>query len=382
MIKISRAVLEAEELEGVRSAFATGWLGMGSVVGEFEAALAAHFRAKHVIAVNTGTSALHLALDSLGVGPGDEVIVPSLTFVGSFQAIAMTGAVPVPCEVHPETLLMDLADVRRRITPRTKAVMPVHFCGSPCDMRGLQALRDELGLRIVEDAAHAFGSIDRGRQIGATGDIRCFSFDTIKTITCGEGGAIVCDDDAFAALAREKRVLGLKRDEGSRYSNERVWSYDVEHSGFRYHMSNINAAIGLAQLPKLDRFVKRRREVAARYDQAFADFRFLTLRRADYAADAPFMYVVRVRDGRRSPLQAHLWARDIETGVHYVPNHWHKRFSHVGTHLPLTDALGKEILTLPLHCQLSDADVATVIEGVQAFEPNAVASSSGIERRT
>ena len=367
MIKVSRGCVGEEELAEVRDAFEYGYFGMAYKVTEFEDQLAKYLGAQHVMTTNTGTSALHLALDALGLGPGDEVIVPSLTFLGSFQAIVATGAAPVACDVVGDTLLLDMEDVRRWLTPKTRAVMPVHYAGNPCDMDALLALKDRYGLRIVEDGAHAFGSTYKGKKIGGFGDVTCFSFDSIKTITCGEGGAIVCRDPELADVIRQKRLLGMDRKSHASTSwKERSWMFEVRTSGFRYHMSNINAAIGLAQLQRVESFIARRRQICRTYDAAFRDTS-LRLLHADYDEVAPHVYVVRVPDGRRDALMQFLKDRDIETGINYIPNHLHPFFRRKGVTLPETERAFGEILTLPLHCGLSDDDVQTVIEAVRLF---------------
>jgi perosamine synthetase len=368
MIKVSRSCLGNEELAEVRTAFEYGYFGLAAKVTEFENQLAQYLGAEHVIATNTGTSALHLALDALGIGAGDEVIVPSLTFVGSFQAISATGAAPVPCDILPDTLLIDVEDARRRISSRTKAIMAVHYVGNPCNMDTLLELGTRYGIRIVEDAAHAFGSIYNGRKIGSFGDITCFSFDSIKNITCGEGGAIVCRDPQLADLIRQKRLLGMDRKSHAATSwKERTWLFDVKTQGFRYHMSNINAAIGLAQLKKVENFIARRREICREYDGAFENVSGIQRLRINYDEVAPHIYVIRVQDGRRDTLMQFLKDRDIETSINYIPNHLHPYFRKDGLCLPETERAYKEILTLPLHCELSDADVKTVIQCVKGF---------------
>ena len=368
MIKVSRGCLADEELAEVKAAFDYGYFGLASKVTEFEEQLAKYLGAEHVVAVNTGTSALHLALDALGIGSGDEVIVPSLTFVGSFQAISATGARPVACDVEPDTLLMDMEDVRKRMTARTKAIMPVHYAGNPCDMDALQALGHRTRIRVVEDAAHAFGSAYKGRRIGGFGDVTVFSFDSIKNITCGEGGAVVCRDSKLAELLRQKRLLGMDRtSQASASWKTRSWQFEVHTQGFRYHMSNINAAIGLAQLRKVETFIARRREICKRYDVAFHDLPKIFPLRINYAEVAPHIYVVRVQDGRRDALMQFLKDRDIETGINYIPNHLHPYYRQGRLCLPETERAYGEIITLPLHYGLSDADVDTVIAGVREF---------------
>jgi dTDP-4-amino-4,6-dideoxygalactose transaminase len=379
MIKVAQGVLGDDELAAVREAFAYGYFGMASRVAAFEQALEEYLGAPNVVAVNSGTSAIHLALDAVGVGEGDEVVVPSLTFVACFQAIKATGATPVPCDVRPDTLQLDLDDVERRLTPRTRAILPMHYGGSPCDVDRVLELASRHGLRVVEDAAHAFGSTSLGRRIGGFGDVACFSFDSIKTITCGEGGAVACRDDETAELMRRKRILGVVRrgHAGSATSRGERWRFEVDTRGFRYHLSDINAAIGLVQLTKVDEFIARRREICRRYDAAFADLDGVRPLPVDYDDTAPHIYVVRVGGGRRDDLIAHLSAQEIETAVNYIPNHLHPFFRQDGLRLPETERAYDEILTLPLHCSLSDADVARVIEQVRAFAAAAAPARDG-----
>ena len=347
--------------------FETGWLGMGSTVFEFEKTLGAYLGARNVIAVNSGTTALHLALDGLGIRHGDEVILPSLTFCASAQVITALGGTPVFCEISPDTLNMDLADVRRRITKRTKAIMPVHYCGTSCDMDGLLAMGKEHAVSIVEDAAHAFGSSYKGRKIGSFGQAICFSFDPIKTLTCGEGGAIVLADDAVAELVRRKRSLGIDKDTWSRYKTKQSWYYEVTTQGYRYHMSNINAAIGLVQFRKLDRFIARKREIVEQYNRRFAPLDGVSILHWDLNETAPFCYIMRVTDGRRDALIDFLGGRGIGSGVHYIPNHDQPFFKAFAAALPVTDAVAKEIVTLPLYVDMTPDDVRAVGDAVTTF---------------
>lgn len=367
MIRVSMGCMGAEELAAMQPVMEYGYFGLGTQVLQFEEALQRYLGAPHVLAVNTGTAALHIALDALGVGPGDEVITPSLTFVACFQAIAATGATPVPCDVDPDTLSLDVADMERRITPRTRVLMPVDYAGSPCAIDAVLAVAERRGLRVVEDAAHAFGSTSRGRKIGSFGDVTCFSFDSIKNITCGEGGAVVVRDPALADLIRTKRNLGSDRKPiaGSDLGNRR-WQYQVTTRGFRYHMGNLNAAAGLAQLAKADRFIARRREICRRYDDAFRQIPGVRPLRIDYDETAPHIYVLRVLGGRRDVLSDALRGAGVETSLNYVPNHLQPYFRSDGRSLAETERAFAEMITLPLHCGLSDADVQTVIDGVRA----------------
>jgi perosamine synthetase len=367
MIPVQRPFLGPEELKLVADVFESRWLGMGSVTKQFEDRLKEMLDVRHVIAVNTGTSALHLALDALQLTPGDEVIVPSMTFVATVQAILQVGARPVFCEVSPETLNINLQDAFCRVTPRTRAIVPVHFGGVPCPMNELLAFARTRSIHIVEDAAHAFGSRYQGRPIGSLSDLTCFSFDPIKNITCGEGGAISTNDDELARRLVPRRILGIDNDTWSRYRNRRNWFYQVGSIGYRYHMSNINAAIGLAQLDRFPEFRARKRAIVSRYDAELGSVPGLTLLRPHGDDVFPFFYVVRVQDGRRDDLMRHLKEHGVGTGVHYIPNHIQPAFAEYATSLPVTDALFEQILTLPLYFEMRDEDVATVIDQVKAY---------------
>lgn len=367
MLPVSRPSIGNEELEEVKKVFNTGWLGLGSVVFEFENTIKKYLGAKNVIAVNTGTTALHIALDAFGIVEGDEVIVPSLTFCASIQVITALKAIPVFCEIEPDTLNIDLVDVRKKITSKTKAIMPVHYCGNSCDMDSLFDIGRKHNIFIIEDAAHAFGSSYKGRRIGSFGDATCFSFDPIKNITCGEGGVVALSDDAIAEEIRRKRILGIDKDTWHRYKNERSWFYEVTTQGYRYHMSNINAAIGLAQLRKLDMFIEKKKNIVKTYNESFRDMKGINILKLNQNETAPFTYIIKVLDGRRDEMMDFLKAKGVGTGVHYIPNHIQPYFSHYARPMPVTEKIWKEILTLPLYFDMTENDVSLVIQSVIAF---------------
>lgn len=369
MIKLSRGCCGEEELQQIKEAFDYGYFGLAYKTNEFEQEIGRYLHTQRsVIATNTGTTALHLALDTIGVSECDEVILPSFTFAATAQAVKMCGAKPVFCEVYPDTFLMDTEDVKKKISDKTKAVIPVHYAGRPCDMDALMEIRDQTGIRIVEDAAHAFGSEYKGQKIGSFGDITCFSFDSIKVITSGDGGAIVTDDQAFDDLSRKKRLLGIDRKTMvAKDWKMRSWVYDVTTAGYRYHLGNINAAIGLAQIKKTDRFIQRRREICHLYDRELNQVKGIERMADDYDTITPFMYVIRVKEGRRNQLKDYLMEHDIETGVSYIPCHTFHIFREEGTVLPVTDEIFREILCLPLHPELADADVKEVCGRIKEF---------------
>jgi len=367
VIPVQRPTLGPEELAAVAQVFDSRWLGMGAVTQEFEQRLQEFLGAGYVIAVNTGTAALHLALAALGLGPGDEVIVPSLTFVASAQAVLAVGARPVFCEVREDTLTIDVDDVARRVTAETKAIMPVHYGGLVCEMDKLLPFAREHKIWLVEDAAHAFGSTYRGRKVGRLGPVTCFSFDPIKNITCGEGGAIATDDEDLARRISPMRNVGIQKDSWRRHSGGHNWAYEVAAPGYRYHLSNLNAAIGLAQLKRFAVFKARKQSIVRRYDEALRDVSGLRLLSRNLDEVFPFFYVVRVLDQRRDALIEFLKAKDIGTGVHYIPNHLQPLFADLRVALPTTERLFDEIVTLPLYYEMTDSEVETVIAAVRAF---------------
>lgn len=366
MIPVSRPSIGKEELAAVKKVFDSGWLGMGSCVKEFEDAISKFLNGSSVIAVNTGTTALHLALDALGITKGDEVIVPSLTFVATVQAITATGATPVFCDIEEDTLNIDVKDVERRITSKTKAVIPVHYRGVPCDMDALMSVAKKNNIKVVEDAAHAFGSHYKGKPIGSFGDITCFSFDPIKVVTCGEGGAVAFRDELLLSLIQQKRILGIDKDTWSRYKNERSWFYNVVTQGYRYHMSNINAAIGLVQLKKFKKMNARRIAIAKRYDRELSKIGGLELLRTNYKDIAFFMYIIKVKKDRDG-LMKHLKENGIDSGIHYIPSHLFTLYKGISTKLPATEKVWEEILTLPLYPDLTASDQKKVIHSIKAY---------------
>jgi len=370
MIHISKSVVGAAELEAMgRVMREDGYLGMGREVRAFEEELQEYLGGgdRKVICLNSGTAALHLAVQAV-TSPGDEVLVQSLTFIATFQAISGAGAVPVACEVHPETITLDLADAARRITPRTKAVMPVHYASNPGDLAAIYEFARRHGLRVIEDAAHAFGCTYKGQKIGSFGDLACFSFDGLKNITSGEGGAVVTSDPRVMQLVQDARLLGVQRDTEKRYQGARSWEFDVQHQGYRYHLSNLFAAVGRVQLRRLDgEFTPRRRAMAQKYRWALSSVADVKLLQGDPGAIVPFIFPVRVLKGKRDGLRQFLLARGIETGIHYKPNHLLSFYGGGQEALPVTERLYEELLTLPLHPGLQDEEIDHVIAAVIEF---------------
>lgn len=362
LIRLSKSCLGEAEKHAVMGVLDREYLGMGAEVQQFEQALTEFFGRPAVCVVN-GTAALHLALQACGIGPGDEVLVQSLTYVASFQAISATGAKPVACDVDPETLTLDLRDAEKRLTSKTKAVMPVHYSGGVGDLNGIYTFAQRHGLRVIEDAAHAFGTIYSGERVGGFGDISCFSFDGIKNITSGESGCIVTDDQQILRRVRDARLLGVEKDTEKRYTGQRSWEFDVTTQGWRYHMSNIMAAIGLEQLKRLDEFAEIRRGRARFYDELLRDHPRIQPLPHDYDTVVPHIYVARIAGLKdRNALQNQLLKHGVQTGIHYLPNHWLSLYrDQYAAPLPVTDAIYPELLTLPLHPDISEEDVRFIV---------------------
>ncbi len=367
MIPTYRPCTDEREVEAIREVLRSGWLGMGAVTERFEQRVAEFIGVRHVVAVNSGTAALHLGLECAGIGKGDEVIVPSFTFPGSIQAIVLCGATPVFAEIQADDLTIDTAHLEELVTPRTRAVMPVHFGGTACDMDRIHCFAAGHDLRIVEDAAHAFGSTYGKRRIGSFGDVACFSFDPIKNITCGGGGALATSNRQLAEQARIKRELGINRSSWRRNLDAHNRRYDVVTSGYRYHMSDINAAIGIVQLDRFDEFRARKAAIARQYDAAFADVRGLRIVQRDLGEAFAFGYFVRIMEGRRDALAEHLADSGIATRVQFTPSHLHSAFGGESANLPITEQVYSEILTLPLYCQMTQDDVGAIIATVLRF---------------
>lgn len=363
LIRLSKSCLSLAEKKAVMGVLDREFLGMGAEVQEFERALTSFFGRPAICVVN-GTAALHLAVQACGFGPGDEILVPSLTFLASFQAISATGAKPVACDIEMDTCVLDWRDAERRLTSRTKAIMPVHYTGGVGDLDAIYAFADQHSLRVIEDAAHAFGTTHHGKLVGSFGDIACFSFDGIKNITSGEGGCIVTDNEVVLQRVRDARLLGIQGDTEKRYASARSWAFDVTAPGWRYHMSNLMAAIGLEQFRRFTEFADVRRQRARLYDSLLEDHPRIRPLVRDYDNVVPHIYVVRITGLKdRDALRARLREEGVEVGIHYQPNHW-LSFCHdpTASPLPVTDSVYPEMLTLPLHYDLSESDLRRVCE--------------------
>lgn len=354
-LRLSMASVGSEELSEIEKVLRqTVNFGLGIHVKEFEEAICDFLGSDlEVVCVNTGTAALHIALETLGFPRGSEVLVPSLTFLASYSAISAAGLVPVSCEVTFPDCHIDVDDASRRVNEKTVAIMPVSYAGCDFDRSRIYALAKRYNLRVVEDNAHAFGGINRdNKRFGASGDITCFSFDGIKNITCGEGGAIVTRDKEFARGVKIRRSLGIEQDVDLRYKGTRAWEYDVKVQGFRYHMSNINAAIGLAQIKKFDQFATKKRELFNLYTSeirktGLGDILLSTQNPSSLECLHIFSCIL-PHGVTRASVRSKLLEQNIESGFHYVPNHTHSMYRSSYT-LPVAEDLGARLISLPFH---------------------------------
>jgi len=369
-IPVFKPLIERDEIAAATGALEMGWLGMGSYVGRFEQALqdftGCHDR--HVAAVSTGHAALHLAMIIAGVRPGDEVITPSFNNVADFQAILAVGARPVFCDIDDTTLCIDLNKAAELVSPRTRAIIVMDYDCLLCDHDGVKALADRCGLRVIHDAAHSFGSNYKGKRVGSFSDLCMFSFDPVKTVTCIDGGALIVDSEEDLRRVQEMRLVGMGQPATVMYQNQRAWTYDVSQVGYRYHMANLHAAIGLAQLSRFDVISATRREACRYYNARLGSIPEIRVPQTDFSEVTPFLYYIRVNPADREPLRAHLREKGIDTGIHWQPGHWFTLFKECRRgDLSVTERVGNEILSLPLHSCMSAETLRRVADGVASF---------------
>ena len=360
IIRLSKSSISNEEIKSVTNVLKEEYLGMGSNVIKFESELSDYFQSQALCVIN-GTSALQLALQACDIGVGDEVLVQSLTYIASFQAISATGAVPVACDINKESITIDLKDAENKITKKTKAIMPVHYSGGVGDLNSIYDFAKKYNLRVIEDAAHAFGSFYNGKKIGSFGDVICFSFDGIKNITCGEGGCVVSKDNLVIDKIKDLRLLGVIKDSEKRSKGERSWEFDVKEQGWRYHMSNIMASIGSIQLKRFPDFISKRRSLAKNYDILLSDNKEIQTLKNNYDYVVPHIYpIILSKNINRKKLRNSLKDLNIQTGIHYFPNH---KLSYYKKNIILknTDDLFERIISIPLHNDITFQDQEYVI---------------------
>lgn len=373
LIPVLQPCIGQEEIDAVAEVMRSGWLGLGPKTEQFEKEFASFANSRFSVALNSGTAALHLAMDALDLGPGDEVIVPSITFISTIHAVSYVGATPVFADIEPDTMNLSVEDIERKITDRTKAILVVHLGGHPCDMDAIHELAKSKGIKVVEDAAHACGAFYKGKPIGSVSDITCFSFHAVKNLTTGEGGAITCNTEWMTRKLREKRWVGISKDTWIRSSTDKVyaWQYFVDKVGYKYHMSDMQAAMGIVQLAKIDQLNGRRREIASRYLDELKDISWIEQlpKEQSYAKSSWHLFQIKLHEEQvRDRLISHMREHNIATGVHYYPCHLHPCYVNLKAIVPISSEIWKRILTLPIHPNITDNDMDRIIDTLKKFK--------------
>lgn len=372
LLPYGRQWVDEDDIAAVVEVLRSDWLTTGPKVAEFEQAFAQFTDVQEAVAVCNGTAALHAAMYAIGIGPGDEVIVPPMTFAASANCVVYQGGTPIFVDVEPDTLLIDPQQVEAKVTPRTKAVVAVDYAGQPCDYDRLRAIADRHGLRLVADACHALGGSYKGRPVGSLADLSTFSLHPVKPITTGEGGMITTDDPELARRLRVFRNHGITTDHRQR-DQMGSWFYEMVDLGYNYRLTDIQCALGMSQLRKLPGWVARRREIAAQYHAAFASLPLVQpLAVRPEVVHAYHLYMVRVRSQEvgmsRDQVFAALRAAGIGVNVHYIPVHLHpfyrRRFGTGPGLCPLAEAAYWQLITLPVFPAMGDDDINTVVVGV------------------
>ena len=373
MIPYGRQSINEDDIKAVIEVLRSDWLTTGPKVAEFEEAFAGSVGVKFAVAVSSGTAALHAAMYALGIGPGDEVIVPPITFAATANCVVFQGGTPVFADVEPDTLLIDSEAVKSKITQKTRAIIAVDYAGHPCSYDALRTIASQHGLALVGDACHSLGGNYKGRPVGTLADLSAFSFHPVKHITTGEGGMITTDDHGFAAKMRSFRNHGITSDHRQRELGG-SWFYAMEDIGYNYRLTDLQCALGISQLSKLPEWILRRQEIASSYDVAFADIPAVRpLKKNPDISNAYHLYVVQLDLGQlradRAMIYKALRAEGIGVNVHYIPVHLHpfyrRRFNTNPGLCPVAEAAYERIISLPIFPGMSDEDVNTVITAVQ-----------------
>jgi perosamine synthetase len=373
MIPYGKQTIDEDDVKAVVDVLRSDWLTTGPKVAEFEQAVADYVGTKYAVAVSNGTSALHAAMYAIGIGPGDEVIVPPMTFVATANCIVFQGGTPVFADVDPATLLLDPAKVEENITEKTKAIIGVDYAGQPCDWDSLRKIAHKHELRLVADGCHALGAEYKGRKVGSLADMTIFSFHPVKHITTGEGGMITTDDPELVQHIRLFRNHGISTDANQR-EEQGSWFYEMVNLGYNYRITDFQCALGISQLQKLPKFLERRSEIAAIYDEIFSELSGIKpLAVRSDVLHAYHLYVAKV-DGYtlnidRTTLFTNLRKKGIGVNVHYIPVHLHPFYMekfHTSQGLcPIAESAYEQIISIPMFPGMSDEDVGNVINVMQ-----------------
>jgi perosamine synthetase len=377
-IQVFKPAHSEEEVEAVAEVIRSGWWGQGPKTAELETKFAEFVGAPLAVSLNSATAGLHLALTLLDVKDA-EVISPSMTFVSTNHAILYNGGIPVFADVEPDTLCIDPDDIVRKITPRTKAIMAVHYGGHPADMDRIHEIAKAYNLTVIEDAAHAAGTKYKGRPVGSMSPMTVFSFHPVKNLATGDGGMITLQNPEWDKRLRKLRWVGMSRDTWGRNdsgdASQYSWYYNIEELGYKFHSNDIMSAIALVQLRRLPETNGRRRAISAMYDAGLRDLEWLQLPvERDYAESARHNYVVRLEG--RDAFMAYLRDKGIATGLHYIPNHYYEMYKPYATSLPVTELAYTRIVTLPLYPDLTDDQVQYIIDAIREYPASRAATGS------
>jgi UDP-4-amino-4,6-dideoxy-N-acetyl-beta-L-altrosamine transaminase len=368
-IPYGRQWIEDDDIAAVVETLKSDYLTTGPKVAEFEKALAEYTGAKYAVAVSNGTAALHIACLAAGIQEGDEVITTPLTFAASSNCVLYCGGKTVFADVDPRTYNIDPEDVRRKITDRTKAIIPVHLSGQPCDMDAIHKIAEEYHLIVIEDAAHAIGAEYRGQKIGSLSDMTEFSFHPVKHVTTGEGGAVTTNSEELYQKLLLFRTHGITRNPDLMTRCEGGWYYQQLDLGYNYRITDIQCALGISQLKKLDRSLTRRREIARRYDEAFRDVPGLIIPyQAPEALNSYHLYILQFTDVDRKAAYDMLQEAGIHVNVHYIPTYtfpYYRTHGYADTCCPNAEKIYGNILSIPMYYGITDEEIEYVIENVK-----------------
>ena len=364
-IPFHKAAIGDEEINEVIDTIKSGWLTMGPKTIEFEKQFSDYLGVTHSVSMNSATACLHLALKAVGLQAGDEVILPTTTFVSTAEVVTYFNATPVLCDVNYDDHNIDVTKIESLVTNKTKVIIPVHFAGTPCDMDAIHAIAKKYNLKVIEDAAHAIPSEYKGRPVGTLSDITCFSFYATKTLATGEGGMATTDNDDYALSMKRNRLHGISKDAWNRYTEKGSWYYEVVDNGYKYNMTDIAASLGLVQLKKLHDLCNKRAKIANKYLTAFKDHSAITcLTVSEHVKTSWHLFVIKVKN--RDQLMATLKEAGIGTSLHFIPVHTHpyykENFNVDQNNFPNANQIFDESISLPIFPDMSDDDVARVID--------------------
>lgn len=371
-LPLAKATIDPEELKAVEEVLKSGWLTTGAKVKEFEENMQQYLQVKKAIGLTSCTAGLHIALAALGIGPGDEVIVPAYTFVATAHVVEWLGAKPVLVDVEKDTFNLDPVAFEKAITPKTKAVIPVHYAGHACDMGAIMQIARKHNLWVIEDAAHAIGTEYGGKKIGNHSDAVVFSFYVTKTITTAEGGMIVTNDEEFGRKLKSYAYFGMDKDAFNRYSEKGSWFYQIVDPGFKYNMNNIQGAMGVEQLKKLEQFIAKRRELAQHYNELLKDIPDLIIPiEKSYTRHAYHLYPLLLNTNKvsRDEFITKLKEYNIGTSVHFIPLHLHpfyqQKYNFNKGDFPTAEWLFEREVSLPMYPGMTLQDVEYVVNAIK-----------------